>query len=184
MAEWNLNDNTLSHHGILGMKWGIRRFQPYSKGDKKGKEVGEAAKKPTLSRVKKAEVNAGIKLGRAINKKVKAKRAYKKHAKELLGDKYLRDRILFGKRGIKRILDKVDNKGKTVKEAERSETIRFAAKQAASIALSQGASYLITSGKLSAIREGMNLRAFDKANNIIRTTGYTTNADLYLPFKR
>jgi hypothetical protein len=31
------------HHGILGMRWGIRRFQPYLHG-KHGKEVGEAAK--------------------------------------------------------------------------------------------------------------------------------------------
>lgn len=37
-------DNELQHHGILGMKWGIRRFQPYPDGEKKGKEVGEAAR--------------------------------------------------------------------------------------------------------------------------------------------
>ena len=48
MSEWNINNSmgdSLEHHGILGMHWGIRRFQPYPKGYKgKGREVGDAAK--------------------------------------------------------------------------------------------------------------------------------------------
>lgn len=27
-----VNDDHLEHHGIIGMKWGVRRFQPYPKG--------------------------------------------------------------------------------------------------------------------------------------------------------
>lgn len=40
------DENYLAHYGILGQKWGVRRFQPYSvrgrKSGEGGKEVGEA----------------------------------------------------------------------------------------------------------------------------------------------
>ena len=48
----------LAHYGVVGMKWGIRRYEPYSSkprgSGKGGKEIGEAKKKaktfPSLCR--------------------------------------------------------------------------------------------------------------------------------------
>lgn len=46
MAYYAFVSKDFEHHGVLGMHWGIRRYQPYPKGQKVkgGKEVGEAAK--------------------------------------------------------------------------------------------------------------------------------------------
>lgn len=105
MIYYGNNDyrDYLAHYGVVGMHWGIRRYQPYSytegrDGVRKGKEMGAARKlgdamKRAGSAVSRTVKNAGSRTNRAIktfknNQKAKltewkADRAEKKKEKVL-----------------------------------------------------------------------------------------------------
>ena len=69
----NLLDDELMHYGVMGMKWGVRRYQPYGEGgydpDHKGKYVGpsstQSGPKPTFREKLRAYEKAGRALTRA-----------------------------------------------------------------------------------------------------------------------
>lgn len=87
----------LMHHGIMGMKWGVRRYQPYYPRDgqkNKGKYAGEMARKANAAKSAKSsdkELTKGQK--RVMASKAVVKAAKKGQTKTKVVDKLVRNQI-------------------------------------------------------------------------------------------
>ena len=128
--------NVIQHHGVLGMKWGVRRYQPYPDGHSAGREIGKAAK--------------------ARKSAIKEKRSDLKN-RSILSDEQLRQKInrLQMEKQLRKLTEEEINPGRT--EAKR--VLSQIGTKVASTAITGAALY----GVKAAVTKDFNVKDFGNA---------------------
>lgn len=88
-------DNELCHYGILGMRWGVRRYQSYdeapTKSGKRGKEIGDARDSGSNDRRSYASNSASSKKRNRNSKWNGSRKSFKKRINKTVLHANIRD---------------------------------------------------------------------------------------------